>query len=504
MAIESNGLVTLLKGAAQDKTDAKGLYLATNGKGGGSWKYQYKRPVSGTKNRLTYGKCWTATDGNKTQVLGMGLAEARLAHQKAREQLAAGIDPASVRDEQEAAQEAAEAKRLADAAAAKEAARDARQREALGKAPKDSYADCVERWAEKNKTRFVESTLNAAKWSQARHAFPIFGDKHINEVTEIDIAKLHTAMKDIPSALREVRRIAGYVFAWALKPEQEGLRALPSPIFKDEDLYLEKPETESHPALTEVEDVRKLMVAVYGPVRTPQYQGVKNVESFTTQRAAVRLLAMTGQRSHNIAAAEKAHFDLPAQTWTIPAILMKGKLVTKRKSSRKAHVVYLSRQAVELLSEQFDRHPDSPFVFPGNRTNTGHLARQQLGEHLIHLGFKGKQSAHGFRATMRTAGAEYAGLNPLVLETMLAHDKAKQGAGTVQMLKMVQDMLDGGMPGVYSRETKSITDKWEKQCREVMQGWSDWIDQLVARPLTLVPGRTVDYAEVVQEQRRAA
>jgi hypothetical protein len=46
-------------------------------------------------------------------------------------------------------------------------------------------------------------------------------------------------------------------------------------------------------------------------------------------------------------------------------------------------------------------------------------------------------------------------------------------------------MLDGGMPGVYSRDTEKRRKNWEQQCRAVVQGWADWLDELMRPRLAL-------------------
>jgi integrase len=259
-------------------------------------------------------------------------------------------------------------------------------------------------------------------------------------------------------------------------------------IEKD-DLYANKPEIKSHAALIEVKDIRRLILAINGDPVPPRLLAFDSyVEARLTAQVALRFIAMTGQRSLNVSWAEKKEFDLDAATWTIPGIKLKGKKI-RRKGD---HVVYLSTQAVALLREQFKRSGDSQWVFTGIGTKNGALHKDGMACRLRDLGFKGEHTVHGFRATMRTGGKAHAKLDARVLETTLAHDEAKGDAQAVVELKKIaarlaNDNPNSGLGVAYSRETEAEKAEWERLCREVAQGWSDWLDTLVRPALTLVP-----------------
>lgn len=493
MQIEANGanLIELLSGPKADHTVGKGLYLSTNGKGAGSWKYQYKRPISGSKNRLTYGKgIWVKPGANKKKELeGFSLADAIQAHNVARGLLANSIDPGEIRDQQRAEQQAEIVGKVAEVVAAKALERDNKMRKAIGKPPLDSFADVADRYFDAMVRRFDQKTITAGRGMIKNHANPWFGIVHINAVVKQDIANMDSELRDVkqlPKALKKVRQHVSQIMDWALHPKQN-LRTKPNPVFDDEDLYIFATGTKSHAALTEIEDIRRLMIAIDGPALTDPRPST--AESLITQQYALRFIARTGQRSNNVYTAEKAEFDLDAGLWTIPALKMKGEKLKKLKNRAKDHVVYLSRQTVELLREQFARFPANPWVFPGSKAGC-HMDKEKLRHRLADFGFAGKHTPHGFRAMMRTAGQEHAGLSPLVLETMLAHEDAKQGAQSgaalAKLAKQLQNMLDGGMGATYARQTESMKADFAQQSREVAQGWSDWLAQLVRPKLALV------------------
>ncbi|MCV5605025.1 tyrosine-type recombinase/integrase, partial [Escherichia coli] len=78
---------------------------------------------------------------------------------------------------------------------------------------------------------------------------------------------------------------------------------------------------------------------------------------------------------------------------TLPAEVMKA---------RRPHVVPLSRQAVELLQDQFTRSGYSDFVFPG-RFMDKPLSASAILKALERIGFKATVTGHGWRTTFSTA-----------------------------------------------------------------------------------------------------
>ncbi|MCV5540414.1 tyrosine-type recombinase/integrase, partial [Escherichia coli] len=69
---------------------------------------------------------------------------------------------------------------------------------------------------------------------------------------------------------------------------------------------------------------------------------------------------------------------------------------------RRPHVVPLSRQAVELLQDQFTRSGYSAFVFPG-RFMDKPLSASAILKALERIGYKALVTGHGWRTTFSTA-----------------------------------------------------------------------------------------------------
>jgi integrase len=131
---------------------------------------------------------------------------------------------------------------------------------------------------------------------------------------------------------------------------------------------------------------------------------------------------LTAVRVAEAAEAVWSEIDLEAGRWVIPAGRMKA---------GEAHVVPLSRQAVELL-RGLERRGE--YVFPAAKDAGKPTSTKLLNELNERLGFKGKATVHGFRSTFRDWGNaqtlhDRARFEDQDLEWCLAHaitDKVKK------------------------------------------------------------------------------
>lgn len=113
-----------------------------------------------------------------------------------------------------------------------------------------------------------------------------------------------------------------------------------------------------------------------------------------TTKLALRLLALTFVRTGELRQAQWQEFDLQAGLWQIPQERMK---------MRRPHIVPLSRQALDLLRQLQALTGDHSVLFPNQRApHNGVMGRSSLNRAIGCLGFAGRFSAHGFRATATT------------------------------------------------------------------------------------------------------
>lgn len=167
--------------------------------------------------------------------------------------------------------------------------------------------------------------------------------------------------------------------------------------------------------------------------------------SFIT-KCALQLAPMVFVRPGELRAAEWAEIDLDAAEWNIPAERMK---------MRTAHLVPLSRQAVDILRELYPLTGRGKYVFSSEQTSARPMSENTLNFAFRRMGFaKSEISAHGFRAMARTLIDEILHVRPDYIEHQLAH--------------AVRDPNGRA----YNRTTHLP----ERQ--EMMQKWADYLDSL--------------------------
>jgi integrase len=175
-----------------------------------------------------------------------------------------------------------------------------------------------------------------------------------------------------------------------------------------------------------------------------------------TTKIALRLLLLLFVRPIELRAGEwVGEFDLDGREWRIPAARMK---------MREPHAVPLSLQAVELLLELKTITGGSRWLFPNNRRPKTHMGATTLNRALDRMGYSGKFSAHGFRATASTMLNEM-GYRPDVIERQLAHKERN------------------AVRAAYNQA------QYLAERRDMMQAWADALDSIVAGG-RVVPIRT--------------
>lgn len=194
----------------------------------------------------------------------------------------------------------------------------------------------------------------------------------------------------------------------------------------------------NYAAPVEPETLRPMLLAIEG------YHGGLVV------RSALKLAPMLFTRPGELRHMMWEELDLDDGLWKIPAGKMKMKI---------AHLVPLSRQAVDTLRELQPLTGRSPYVFPGGRSYLRPMSENAVNAALRVLGLsKEAITGHGFRATARTILEEVLDFRADIIEHQLAH-KVKDPNGRA-----------------YNR-TKFLDYR-----RKMMQVWSDYLDTLKTTP----------------------
>jgi integrase len=163
-------------------------------------------------------------------------------------------------------------------------------------------------------------------------------------------------------------------------------------------------------------------------------------------RSALRLAPLLFVRPGELRKAEWADIDLDSAEWRFT--------VTKTNT---AHIVQLSKQALEILCELQPLTGRGRFVFPSARSNQRPMSDNAILAALRRMGIpKDEMSGHGFRAVARTILDEVLGVRPDLIEHQLAH--------------AVRDPNGRA----YNR-TAHLPER-----KKMMQQWADYLDKLKA------------------------
>jgi integrase len=177
--------------------------------------------------------------------------------------------------------------------------------------------------------------------------------------------------------------------------------------------------------------------------------------SYFPNKVALHLVLLTLVRSTEALGARWSEIDLEKAEWCIPAERMK---------KRRPHTVPLPKQASELLERLKAVTGNHEYLFPNRNDPRRPVSIGVLWKAVESMGYAGKFSPHGIRATGSTVLNEM-GFRPDVIESQLAHQERNMTRASYNQAEYLQER------------------------REMMQAWADFIDSLVAGDGKLTPGR---------------
>ena len=338
--------------------DGGGLYLLLRPNGSRWWRWDYRRPVTGTRNTLSLGTYPDTT-----------LADARVRRDEARRLLATGVDPGENRK----ATKAAGVERAAN-----------------------SFEVVAREWLSK-RSWVPAYSVKVVAWFE-NDVFPWLGARPVSELTAPDFLRIARRVEE-RGAIESAHRIlqnCSQVMRYAVvtgRAQHDPVAALRG--------ALPPPPERNHAAITDPGMVGGLLRAI------ESYRG-----SFVT-RCALRLAPLTFVRPGELRHAEWSEVDLESGDWNIPA---------KKMKTRQPHLVPLSTQAIAVLAELQPLTGRGRYVFPSARGAAQPMSNNAVLAALRRMGFaKDEMSGHGFRAMARTILDEVLGFRPDFIEHQLAH-----------------------------------------------------------------------------------
>ncbi|HKC15180.1 MAG TPA: integrase arm-type DNA-binding domain-containing protein [Steroidobacteraceae bacterium] len=334
--------------------DGRGLFLFAFASGSKGWRMRYR--FAGKEKLLSLGT-----------FPAVSLAQARVAAEAIRVQVAAGTDPSAQR------QQVAAAVRT-DA--------------------ENTFLRTGEQLLERNASTHSPRTQSKNAW-----LLSLLRPLHAVPVSQVTAAQVLAAVQPLERAgqhesAHRAAALANRVLHFAANSGMIG--------------------TAPHIRLRDV--LRPVVTSHHAGVTTPRDLGVLlraiDVYSRASVRNALRLAPHVFVRPGELRAAEWVEFDLSRGLWTIPANRMK---------MRRPHVVPLSAQAVAILKDQQAISGTNRYVFPSGRAGGRPLSDGALGAALRLMDYPPEvHTPHGFRTTASTLLNER-GVDAELIELQLAH-----------------------------------------------------------------------------------
>jgi integrase len=351
--------------------------------------------------------------GGKERVLAIGvydevkLAEARDRRDEARRLLRDGIDPGAARRDQ---------KRQAEHHAA------------------NTFKAVGEDWFAAKSAKWAPSTVKGTR-GRLDELYSRLGSRPIAAIEPPEVLDALRAIerRGALEIARKTMVTAGQVFRFGIatgRAKSDPTRDLRGALQERE---------ERHYSVLKREDLPEFLA------KLAKYDGN------TLTRLAIRFLALTFVRTGEMRGAKWTEFDAERAQWVIPAERMK---------MGEPHLVPLSRQALAVLEEIKRISGGREHVFPNEHHPLKPMSENTVLFALYRMGYRGRATGHGFRATASTILHEM-GFRPDVIERQLAHVERNR------------------VRRAYHR-SQYITDR-----AAMMQSWGDLLDEL-AKPKTRV------------------
>ncbi len=330
----------------------------------------------------------------------MSLAAARAEHKKAKELVKKGINPSMIkRNERDANREK---ERLA------------RERRAK------SFEFVALEWIEQQKDRWSHSHTVAVLGTLKKDVFGAFGHKPIDSISPPEVLKILRKIESRGSLeiARKVLQRMNAVFRYAV---QTGV-ATYNPA-ADMQGVLKTKLTQHLPAVFD-KNLGQLLNDITSSDRI-----------HLTTKLALQFTALTASRSGEVRGAQWSEINLDTKEWEIPAERMK---------MRRPHIVPLSKQAMSVLERAGKLWGTKGLIFPSVRDSNKPMSDNAMSKALRDMGYKGKATPHGFRASFSSMAYERSGFPSEVIEKSLAHEeknKIKKAYNRAEYLEQRRELM---------------------------------------------------------------
>ena len=353
-------------------SDGGGLYLLVQPSGSKLWRLKYR--FDGKEKLLSFGK-----------YPDVGLAAARHKREAAKALLAEGIDPGAV-----AATEAMEG---AGEAAPARAAPALENFEAIARA-----------WHKNRESGLCPAHATRVLSRMERDAFPDLGTKAITEITPPEILAVirKVEARGALDISRRLKQCIGQVFSFAIASGW----AASDPTAHLNGALKPRPRVKHMPKVP-LKDFPALVRAILA------YDGEADSRRREVTRDALMFTLLTWARTGETRFATRDEFedlDGPEPLW---------RLSPERMKMEREHLVPLSPQAVAIIRRRL-RATNGDLLFPGDKPGKP-ISQNTMIFACYRMGYRGRQTVHGFRGLASTWANETERYNSDWIEMALAH-----------------------------------------------------------------------------------
>ena len=328
-----------------------------------------------------------------------------------------------------------EARRLQDKAAklldaSVDPSTDRKQRNDADKLRKANTFEAVARgWFKEEEKGWKDRHASRVIYSLEKEIFPHIGDMPITKIRTPDIKRAINLIQKrgaFDIAKRSLQRCSS-VFSYAVQsgiaetnPARELIGSIKSPKVK-------------HQPSLKREELPEFLKRIDG------YDGLLQT------KLALRLLVHTFVRPGELRKARWEEFNLDAKEWRIPGERMKMNI---------GHIVPLTKQVIKILKDLEPLTGRFELLLPGERKATQPMSENTLLFALYRLGYKGKATPHGFRASASSILNEQ-NFNSDAIERQLSHIERNK------------------VKGAYNYNAEFM-----KERKKIMKWWSDYLDDM--------------------------
>lgn len=371
-------------------SDAQGLYLHIMPNGGKHWRMKYR--FAGKEKLLSFGPYPL-----------ISLSEARQRRDEAKKLLLEGIDPS-------------------------QAKKDANLQNRLNAAT--TFEAVALEWHSTNLDRWSPSHGKTLIHRLSTDIFPEIGQRPISDITPPEL--LDVIRKIERRGAHEVAhraiQICGQVFRYGIvtgRTERNPAADLRGAL---------RPVKKGHYAALEIDDIPQFLQALER----------NDARLYQHTRMAMKLLMLTFVRTSELIGAQWSEFNFAKKEWIIPAERMK---------MRRAHIVPLSKQALEILTELRTLSGNRDYILPSQVNPRKHMSNNTILKALERMGYKHRMTGHGFRALAMSSIKERLGYRHEVVDRQLAHAPANK--------------IDAAYDRAQFLDERKI----------MMQEWADYLDR---------------------------